>query len=96
MLHSVQMTDAYFTQKDETLDNKVTKRHYPRNNNKTVLEFVFDKDPNLFLRKNKILIRGTIEIPENYAVENGFASKLFDKLNVEVDSQAVTPNNNIG
>ena len=48
-------------EKNEMLDFKVTKRHFPRINNDRVLEFVFEKDPNLFLRKNKIFIRGTIE-----------------------------------
>ena len=89
------MADAFLTQKDETLDHKVTKKHYPRNNNKAVLEFVFEKDPNLFLRKNKILIHGNIEVHENYIPENGFAAKLFSQLSVEVDSQSVTANNNI-
>ena len=44
------------------LDYKITKKHYPRTNSNSVLEFIFEKDPNLFLKKNKILIRGTIEI----------------------------------
>ena len=48
-------------EKNETLDFKVTKRHFPRINNERVLEFVFEKDPNLFMRKNKIFIRGAIE-----------------------------------
>ena len=87
------MTDATLFSKNEALDVKVTKKHYPRVNNDSVLEFVFEKDPNLFLRKNKILIRGSIEIDENYTVENGFASKLFSLLTVEVDSQAVSINN---
>ena len=87
------MANVSISTKDETLDYKVTKKHYPRTNNDSVLEFVFEKDPNLFLRKNKILIRGSIEIDENYTVENGFASKLFSLLTVEVDSQAVSINN---
>ena len=87
------MSNAIFMEKDEALDHKVTKKHYPRTNNDSVLEFVFEKDPNLYLRKNKILIRGSIELNENYVVENGFAAKLFSLLTVEVDSQAVTINN---
>ena len=39
------------------LDYKITKKHYPRTNSNSVLEFIFEKDPNLFLKKNKILIR---------------------------------------
>ena len=31
------------TQEDQALDYKVTKRHYPRTNNESVLEFVFEK-----------------------------------------------------
>ena len=52
-------------EKNETLDFKVTKRHFPRINNDRVLEFVFEKDPNLFMRKNKIFIRGAIEFDRN-------------------------------
>ena len=52
-------------EKNEMLDFKVTKRHFPRINNDRVLEFVFEKDPNLFMRKNKIFIRGAIEFDRN-------------------------------
>ena len=74
------------------LDYKITKKHYPRTNTNSVLEFIFEKDPNLFLKKNKILIRGSIEIDEEYVVENGWGSKLFTMLTVEVDSQIVSNN----
>ena len=47
---------------NETIDFKITKRHFPRINNDSVLEFVFEKDPNLFMRKNKIIIKGAIEV----------------------------------
>lgn len=43
-------------EKSEEIDQKVVKKNYPRTNNEQVLEFVFGKDPNLYLRKNKILI----------------------------------------
>ena len=79
---------------DEILDAKTCKKSYPRTNNEDVLEFVFEKDPNLFMRKNKIIIRGQIEVDNKFVVENGFASKLFSMLTVEVDSQAVTINTN--
>ena len=78
----------------ETIDYKVTKRHYPRTNNQSCLEFVLEKDPNLFLRKNKIIIKGAIECDKNYVPENGFAAKLFSMLTVEIDSQQITKNNN--
>ena len=71
------------------LDYKITKKHYPRNNTSDLLEFVFDKDPNLFLRKNKIIIRGWIKLPDIYVVENGWVAKLFRNLSVKLDSQEV-------
>ena len=79
---------------NEILDSKISKRHYPRTNNESMLEFVFEKDPNLFLRKHKIIIRGFIEVNEDYVVENGWVAKLFSQLNIEVDSQSVSINRN--
>ena len=75
-------------------DKKVTKRHFPKCNNNNLLEFVFEKDPNCYLRKNSIIIRGSIEIDENHIVENGWVAKLFSQMRVEVDSQVVTRNTN--
>ena len=74
------------------LDYKVTKRHYPRTNNESVLEFVFEKDPNLFLRKNKIAIRGAIQVPTKYVVDTNYASKLFSQITIELESQAISSN----
>ena len=76
------------------LDFKVTKKTYPRTNNDSVLEFVFERDPNLFMRKNNIQIHGTIETPEEIAPDTGFAVKLFSMLSVEVNSQLITNNRN--
>ena len=87
------MANEYEAQADK-IDYKVTKRHYPRTNNESVLEFVFEKDPNLFLRKHKIVIRGAVELDSGYIPENGFASKLFSMLTVELDSQPITKNFN--
>lgn len=61
---------------DEELDAKQTNITYPRVNNESVLEFVFPPHPNLFLRKNKIAIRGTIELDSKYIPDNGIASKV--------------------
>ena len=77
---------------EEQLDFKITKRHYPRVNNDSILEFIFEKDPNLFMRKNKIVIRGAIEIDPKVLPDNGFVGKLFSMLTVEVDSQNVSSN----
>ena len=43
--------------KTEEIDFKATKTTYPRINNDNVLEFIFERDPNLYLRKNKVLNR---------------------------------------
>ena len=61
---------------DEELDVKQTNITYPRVNNESVLEFVFPPHPNLFMRKNKIVIRGTIELDQKYIPDNGLASKV--------------------
>ena len=74
------------------LDYKITKKTYPGTNQEHALEFVFKKDPNLFLRKDKIYIRGAIEVHEDFVVENGFVHKLFNSLQVEVDSQQISIN----
>ena len=79
---------------NEKIDFKVTKKYYPRINNDRVLEFVFDKDPNLHLRKNKIIIRGHIELDPAYVIENGFAPKLFSMMTVELNSQVISRNLN--
>ena len=77
---------------EEQLDFKITKRHFPRVNNDSILEFIFEKDPNLFMRKNKIVIRGAIEVDQKVLPDNGFVGKLFSMLTVEVDSQNVSSN----
>ena len=74
------------------IDNKVIKKIYSRTNNENVLEIVFERDPNLCLRMNKILINATVEVPDEYVVENGFIHKCFSMLTVEVESQVVSSN----
>ena len=81
---------------EEQLDFKITKRHYPRVNNDSILEFIFEKDPNLFMRKNKIVIRGAIEVdqkvlPERCCWTAGRFGKLFSILTVEVDYKMFPP-----
>ena len=78
---------------EELLDAKITKKIYPRTNNSQILEFVVEKDPHLFMVKNKIIIRGAIEIDNKYIVDNNWVSKLFSILTIELDSQIITKNN---
>jgi len=76
----------------ETIDYKVTKTHYALNNTDEVVEVVIPKDPNLFARKNKILIRGTVQVDPKFIPDCNWASKLFSQLFVEVESQLVSKN----
>ena len=88
------MYNESFDRENEEIDFKITKKHYPRIINDKVLEFVFDKDPNLHLRKNKIIIRGHIELDLAFVIENGFAPKLFSMMTVELNSQVISRNLN--
>ena len=76
----------------DIVDYKVTKKHFAYTNNKKVVHFYIEKDPNLYLRKNKILIRGTIQVKEKYCPCTNWASKLFSQLTVEIESQTVSKN----
>ena len=88
------MYNESFDRENEEIDFKITKKHYPRINNDKVLEFVFDKDPNLHLRKNMIIIRGYFELDPAFVIENGFAPKLFLMMTVELNSQVISRNLN--
>ncbi len=74
------------------IDNRVIKKHYPRDNCPEKLTFVFEKDPNLCLVKNKIAIYFVIELESAYIPESGFAAKQFSSMEIEVDSQVVSTN----
>ena len=80
------------SEKSGVIDHKVVKRHFPRTNNAQVLDFVFEKDPQLYLRKNKIVIRGSVEVDNGYIPDTGFVAKLFGMLTVEVDSHTISNN----
>ena len=56
-----------------------------------VIQYFF-QDPNLYLRKNKILIKGSVEVDVGYIPEVGFVSKLFGMLTVDVDSHTISSN----
>ena len=77
---------------NNSINTKVVKKHYPRQNNQQILDFVFSRDKNLYLRKNSIIIKGSIEVDANYVPDVGFVSKLFGMLTVEVDSVTVSNN----
>ena len=81
---------------DISIDNKLTKKHYPNTKNDQELSFIFEADPNLCLLKNKIAIHMIIELDSKYAPQNGFAAKQFSSLTVELNSQKVSNNKTSG
>lgn len=80
------------SEKYANIDYKIVKRNFPHTNNEQVLDFIFEKDPHLYLRKNKIIIRGSVEVDNGYVPEPGFVAKLFGMLTVQVDSQTISNN----
>ena len=77
---------------NNTLDNRIVKRHYPLVNNDDEMSFIFQSDPNLCLLKNKIAIHFSIELPIEYVPDNGFVAKQFSQLQVELNSQKISNN----
>ena len=71
------------------VDHKVVKRIYPRTNNKTSLEFICEKDPNMFLRMHTMKLFFTIEIPNGYVPDMAVACKQFSDLRIDLDSQSI-------
>ena len=72
------------------IDAETVKTHYARDNNDKILSFVLQEDPNLLLDWTSIEIGITVDIPDGFLPDNGFASKLFANFSVEIDSQLIT------
>ena len=71
------------------VDHKIVKRIYPRTNNTTALEFILEKDPNLYLRMHSMKLFFRIEIPEGYAPDLAIGPKQFSDLRIEFNSQTI-------
>ena len=71
------------------VDHKIVKRVYPRTNNKTSLEFIMEKDPNLYLRLHTMKLFFSVHIPEEYRPDMALPVKQFSDLRVDLDSQTV-------
>ena len=71
------------------VDHKIVKRVYPRTNNKTSLEFVLEKDPNLFLRMHTMKLIFAVSIPDGYRPDMALPVKQFSDLRIDIDSQTV-------
>ena len=73
-----------------TVDGKIIKIHYPRDNNGKVLSFNLAEEPNMNLDFTSIQIGVTVKIPTSHFPENGLANKLFKNVNLEINSQLIT------
>ena len=71
------------------VDHKIVKRVYPRTNNKTTLEFVLEKDPNLYLRMHTMKLIFSVSIPDGYLPDMALPVKQFSDLRIDLDSQTV-------
>ena len=71
------------------VDHKIVKRIYPRTNNKTSVEFILEKDPNLYLRLHSMKLYFTVSYPKEYSADMAMGSKMFSDLRIELDSQSI-------
>lgn len=76
----------------QAIDTEIVKIHYARDNNDKILSFVLQEDPNLLLDFTSIKFSMTLDIPDGFLPDNGFVSKLFSNVSVEIDSQLITSN----
>ena len=83
---------ANFESTSASIDNKVIKTFYPKNNNDNTLEIILDRDPNLWLKKNTLKIHFKITIDDKYIPDTLFVAKLFKMLSIEIDNQLITTN----
>ena len=74
------------------IDAETIKTHYARDNNDKILSFVLQEDPNLMLDLTSIRIGLSVNIPNGFLPDNGFVSKLFANISIEIDSQLITSN----
>ena len=77
-------------QEYQKTDSEVIKTFYPRDNNDNVVSFVLQEDPNLTLDLSSLYIGFSIDLPNTLLPDNGYASKVFRNLNIEVNSQLIT------
>ena len=71
------------------VDHKIVKRIYSRTNNKTSMEYIMEKDPNLYLRMHTMKLFMKVEFPSGYMPDMALAAKLFSDLRVDLDSQSI-------
>ncbi len=71
------------------VDHKIIKRIYPRTNNKTSLEFILEKDPNLYLRLHSLKLYFNVSFPSTYSMDIAAGAKMFSDLRIDLDSQSI-------
>ena len=91
MSYSYNETETVTNQME--IDHKIIKRIYPRTNNKTSLEFVLEKDPNLYLRLHTMKLHFEVTILKGYTPDICLPAKLFEDVRIDLDSQNVNSSN---
>lgn len=76
-------------------DSETIKTFYPRDNNDNIVNFLLQADPNLALDLSSIHIGFNVDIPSGSIPDNGFASKMFKNMNIEINSQLITSNKSV-
>ena len=74
----------------EAIDAEIHKTFYARDNNDNIVNFVLTEDPNLVCDLSSIRICFQVAVPAYTFPDNGFASKMFANLNIELCSQLIT------
>ena len=79
-----------YNKSSQAIDAQAIKTHYARDNNDKILSFVLQEDPNLLLDWTSIKIGLSVDVPDGFVPDNGFCSKLFSSVSIEIDSQLIT------
>ena len=82
--------DYESNEKYNETDGEIVKTFYPRDNNDNIVNFLLQADPNLGLDLSSVHIGFTVDVPGDMFPDNGFASKMFKNMNIEVNSQLIT------
>ena len=75
--------------------HKTVKVAHDRANHQTFMVYLFEKDPNLCCRLDKMKLHLTIDIPNENIPDNGFGAKLFNRMRIYFDSQLVNESKSV-
>jgi len=75
----------YQYNESEQVDHKIVKRIYPRTNKRTSLEFILEKEPNLYPRMHTMKLFLRVTIPKGYAPDIALPAKLCSDIRIGLD-----------